>query len=87
MSLSPSDPPFAKRRLPFPEQISLAQSGRKRVGLFLLLIAAMLCVGAAYYALKVRGLGVSAPEFLAPALGCVYFGLRVFLAVRPRPNS
>lgn len=81
------DPPFVKRRLPFPEQISLLKGGGRRLGVFLLAIAALLCAGATYYALAVRGLAPATPEVLAPGFGAVYFGLRFFMAVRPRPDA
>ena len=87
MSALPPGPPYAKRRLPFPDQISLVQSGAKRLVLFLLAIAAMLCCGAVYYALSVRGLAISSAEVLAPGFGAGYFLLRLFFALRPRPNS
>lgn len=87
MSTSPPGPPYAKRRLPFPQQISLVQSGAKRLVLFLLAIAALLCCGAVYYALIVRGLAVSSAEVLAPGFGAAYFLLRLFFELRPRPNS
>jgi hypothetical protein len=87
MTMPPSDPFYAKRRLPFPEHISLAQSGGKRIGLFLLLIAALLCAAATYYSLVVRGLALGTPEVLTPGFGCFYFCVRFFLAMRPRLHS
>ncbi len=87
MTASPPGPPYVKRRLPFPEQISLVQSGAKRLVLFLLAVAALLCCGAVYYALIVRGLAVSSAEVLAPGFGAAYFLLRLFFALRLRPNS
>ena len=78
----PAGVPIAKRRDPF-EPIQAPLSG-KAGKIFLLLALTIACgVGAAYMGL-VQHLPLTDMRVVAPAIGALWFGLRVFMNVTPK---
>lgn len=75
--------PLARKRLPFEEPLKPFGSSR-RLGLFLLVAAALSCGAAAYYFHVVRDLALTRPHVLGPVFGAAYFTLRALMTLRPR---
>lgn len=88
--MSPEPPPprpaplYTRRRLPVEEQLQPFALAGGVLGAYLPLLLCVACAAAAYYMGFVRGAPLSAPQFLAPAAGAVYFLLRFFIAAWPK---
>ena len=74
-------PPTNRRPLPQPIQLMGGQGGR----LFLLAALAVACAGAAAYMALVQHLPLTDMRIVAPAIGAMWFGLRIFMNLTPRP--
>lgn len=76
------DPPVAKRRDPFAPIESPLSGNRGK--LFLFSVLAIACAGLAGYMYAVQHFPWTDMRVIGPAIGAVWFGLRVFMAAAPR---
>ena len=74
-------PPPNRRQPPQPIQLMGGQNGR----LVLLVALAVACAGAAAYMALVQHLPLTDMRIVAPAIGAMWFGLRIFMNLTPRP--
>lgn len=81
----PQAPPlYQRKRLAVEQELKPFSLRGGVVATYLPLVLCAACAGGAYYMGFVRGVPLSAPQFLAPAAGAVYFLLRFFLTAWPR---
>jgi hypothetical protein len=81
----PSGPLHRKTRLPFEQRAGTLQAGPARRGsiiLYGLLVVAL--VGVAVYMRVLVGHPLDSPYVAAPAVGALWFGLRLFMSLAPR---
>jgi hypothetical protein len=78
----PGDLPVIKRRDPL-EPIASPLSGN-RGKLFLFSVLAIACAGLAGYMYAVQHFPWTDMRVIGPAIGAVWFGLRVFMAAAPK---
>jgi len=79
---SEREPPRVKARLPF-EQNPFG-GGVRAVGTFLYALLALGLGGFAVYNVAVQGLPLTDPYVAAPAIGAVWFALRLFMMTSSR---
>ena len=81
----PTPPPlYSRKRLAVEQELKPFGLAGGALAVYLPLLLCAACAAGAYYMGFVRGAPLSAPQFLAPAAGAVYFLLRFFLAAWPR---
>lgn len=81
----PTPPPlYSRKRLAVEQELKPFGLARGALATYFPLLLSVACAGGAYYMGFVRGAALSAPQFLAPAAGAVYFLLRFFLAAWPK---
>jgi hypothetical protein len=74
-------PPRNRRPTPEPIQLMGGQGGR----LFILVLLAVACGGAAAYMALVQHMPLTDMRVVAPAIGAMWFGLRIFMNLTPKP--
>lgn len=82
----PQAPPplYQRTRLAVEQELKPFSLRGGVVATYLPLVLFAACAGGAYYMGFVRDVPLSAPQFLAPAAGAVYFLLRFFLTAWPK---
>jgi hypothetical protein len=80
----PPEIPRVKTRLPFDEHAFSRKRNAQRGSAYLSAVLFVVFVGLTYYMAVVVGHPVMSPYVLGPALGVMWFGLRLFMMIVPR---
>ena len=75
--------PGVKTRLPF-EQKSIGAIGVRNFSFWMFLILTIGLAGLAYYMAAIVGHPVASPYVVAPGIGALWFGLRLFMKLAPK---
>jgi hypothetical protein len=79
---SPPDPLASRRRVEFQPMPLPFTGGRGKTMMFLIILA--VCAGASAFMFFVQHMPLSDMRVIAPAIGALWFGLRLFMTLTPR---
>ena len=80
----PTPPPIYQRRPSRSELKPMRPLGGRGGKLFLFAVLALVCGGGAAYMALVQRMPLTDMRVVAPAIGALWFGLRVFMSLAPK---